>query len=102
MEPVAELSSAPVVEKSKAMDPVEMISKLFPKDRSEFKRDIKHLWENRYRVNFWRNDPNTISRSYFVIVEIDEVYAYINEQKYLIDTEVLPASQTKKPLEVLI
>ena len=29
---------------------------------------IKPLWDNRYRVNVWKFNPNRISRSYFVKV----------------------------------
>lgn len=35
---------------------------------SDEKVVVKELWNNRYRVNVWKEDPNYISQSYFVRV----------------------------------
>ena len=46
------------------------ISEMFPERKGE-RRDIRTLWDNRFRVNFWNEEPTRITRSYFVRVDDD-------------------------------
>jgi hypothetical protein len=68
------------------VNPERRIILMFPEQPGE-RRKIQHLWDNYYRVNFWRRDPNLVARSYFVWVDEDSKVWTVKDKEHSIGLE---------------
>jgi len=88
-----------VLEKEKKVAPPSIEKRLedyFPCRDDEFRRDIRPLWKNHYRINFWTQigkgivPDNRVARSYFVIVSDNKIYISPDKGEKIEITEPVP------------
>ena len=60
----------------------------FPSRSGEFRRDIKPLWKNRYRINFWAE--HIINRSYFIKVQDNRIFISPDKGEDIEVTQPIP------------